>query len=107
VSAREATARKTTPLNEAFAPAAARRLLKKLECHYTPKHGSWLHMAEIALSILQRPCLARRIPDAATLTRETTAYEDARNAAHATMTWRFTTTAAREKLHRLYPSNSK
>jgi DDE superfamily endonuclease len=98
---------KPAALYEAFAPAEARRILKKLEFHYTPKHGSWLNLAEIELSILQRQCLARRIPDEATLTRETTAYEDARNAAHATITWRFTTTAAREKLHRLYPSNSK
>jgi hypothetical protein len=94
-------------LYEAFAPAEARRILKKLAFHSTPKHGSWLHMAAIERSILQRPCLARRIPDEATLTRETTASEEARNAAHATITWRFTTTAAREKLYRLYPSNSK
>jgi DDE superfamily endonuclease len=98
---------KPASLYEAFAPAEARRILKKLAFHYTPKHGSWLNMAEIELSILQRQCLARRIPDEGTLTREITAYEDARNAAHATITWRFTTTAAREKLHRLYPSNSK
>jgi DDE superfamily endonuclease len=98
---------KPAALYEAFAPAEARRILKKLEWHYTPKHGSWLNMAEIELSILQRQCLARRIPDAVTLTRETTAYEDARNAAHAPITWRFTTTAAREKLHRLYPSHLK
>jgi len=98
---------KPASLYEAFAPAEARRILKKLELHYTPKHGSWLNMAEIELSILQRQCLARRIPDEVMLTREITAYADARNAAHATITWRFTTTAAREKLHRLYPSNSK
>src|SRR5262249_42042429 len=98
---------KPAALYEAFAPAEARRILKKLEFHYTPKHGSWLNMAEIELSILQRQCLARRIPDPITLTREIIAYEDARNVAHATITWRFTTAAAREKLHRLYPSNSK
>ena len=98
---------KPASLYEAFAPAEARRILKKLELHYTPKHGSWLNMAEIELSILQRQCLARRIPDEVMLTREITAYADARNAAHATITWRFTTTAAREKLHRLYPSNAK
>jgi transposase len=98
---------KPAALYEAFAPAEARRILKKLEWHYTPKHGSWLNMAESELSILQRQCLARRIPDEVTLTRETTAYEDACNAAHATITWRFTTTAAREKLHRLYPSHLK
>jgi hypothetical protein len=90
-----------------FPPAEARRLLKKLEFHYTPKHGRWLNMAEIALSILSRQCLDRRIPDDARLRREITAYEDTRNAAKATMTWRFTATDAREKLHRLYPSTSK
>ena len=98
---------KPAALYEAFAPAEARRILKKLEWHYTPKHGSWLNMAEIELSLLQRQCLDRRIPDEATLSREITAYADTRNAAQATITWRFTTTKAREKLHRLYPSNVK
>jgi hypothetical protein len=98
---------KPASLYEAFAPAEARRILQKLEFHYTPKHGSWLNMAEIELSILQRQCLDRRIPDEAMLIGEITAYEDTRNAAHATITWRFTTTAARETLHRLYPSYSK
>jgi hypothetical protein len=98
---------KPAALYEAFAPAEARRILKKLAFHYTPKHGSWLNMAEIELSVLQRQCLARRIPGEVTLTREITAYADARNTAHATITWRFTTTAAREKLHRLYSSHSK
>jgi hypothetical protein len=98
---------KPASLYEAFAPAEARRLLKKLEFHYTPKHGSWLNMAEIELSILSRQCLDRRIPDEAMLRREITAYEDTRNAATATIAWRFTTTEAREKLHRLYPSHSK
>jgi hypothetical protein len=94
-------------LSETFAPAEARRLLKKLEFHYPPKHGSWLNRAEIELSILQRQCLDRRIADEATLTREIAAYAEARNTAQATIVWRFTTTKAREKLHRLYPSNSK
>jgi hypothetical protein len=98
---------KPASLYEAFIPAEARRLLKKLEFHYTPKHGSWLNMAEIELSMLSRQCLDRRIPDEATLRREITAYEDTRNAAKATIAWRFTTTDAREKLHRLYPSHSK
>jgi hypothetical protein len=98
---------KPASLYETFAPAEARRLLKKLEFHYTPKHGSWLNMAEIELSILSRQCLDRRIPDDATLRRAITAYEDTRNAAKATITWRFTTADAREKLHRLYPSTSK
>jgi DDE superfamily endonuclease len=98
---------KPASLYEAFIPAEARRLLKKLEFHYTPKHGSWLNMAEIELSMLSRQCLDRRIPDEATLRHEISAYEDTRNAAKATIAWRFTTTKAREKLHRLYPSNSK
>jgi hypothetical protein len=98
---------KPASLYETFPPAEARRLLKKLEFHYTPKHGSWLNMAEIELSILSRQCLARRIPDDAMLRREITAYEDTRNAAKATITWRFTTTDARAKLHHLYPSTSK
>ena len=98
---------KPAALYETFAPAEARRILKQLEFHYTPKHGSWVNMAEIELSILQRQCLGRRIPDAATLMREIHAYETARNAAKATIVWRFTTTDAREKLRRLYPSHSK
>jgi hypothetical protein len=98
---------KPAALYEVFEPVEARRILKKLAFPYTPKHGSWLNMAEIALSSLQSQCLERRIPDDAMLTREITAYEDARNAAQATIVWRFTTTKAREKLRRLYPSNSK
>jgi transposase len=98
---------KPASLYETFEPAEARRILKKLEFHYTPKHGSWLNRAEIAFSILHRQCLDRRIPDATILTREIAVYEDARKAAHATIAWRFTTTKARAKLHRLYPSNSK
>jgi DDE superfamily endonuclease len=94
-------------LSEAFEPVEARRILKKRAFHDTPKHGSWLNRAEIELSILQGQCLERRLPDDAMLTREITAYEDARNAAQATIVWRFTTTKAREKLRRLYPSNSK
>jgi transposase len=98
---------KPASLYETFAPAEARRLLKKLEFHYTPKHGSWLNMAEIELSILSRQCLDRRIPTATALRRAIPAYENRRNAVKATITWRFTTTNAREKLHRLYPSTSK
>jgi DDE superfamily endonuclease len=93
-------------LYEAFAPAEARRLVEKLEFHYTPKHGSWLNMAEIELSILQRQCLDRRIPDEATLIREVATWEAQRNQAHATIDWRFSITDAREKLKRLYPSSS-
>jgi len=94
-------------LYETFEPAEARRILKRLEFHYTPKHGSWLNMAEIELSILSRQCLDRRIPDEETLKREITAYEERRNAAQAAIEWRFTTRDARVKLHRLYPSISK
>jgi hypothetical protein len=95
---------KPASLYEAFAPEEARRLAKKLEFHYTPKHGSWLNMAEIELSILARQCLERRIPDAATLKAEVQAYQARRNAAQATIDWRFSVSDARQKLHRLYPS---
>ena len=71
---------------------------------YTPKHGSWLNMAEIELSVLQQQCLDRRIPDADTLTREIAAWEHQRNAEQATIDWRFSVTEARKKLERLYPS---
>ena len=96
----------TASLYEAFAPAEARRLAKKLEFHYTPKHGSWLNMAEIELSVLQRQCLDRRIPDAEMLQREVRAYQERRNTAKATIDWRFSLAEARTKLHRLYPSRS-
>jgi hypothetical protein len=90
-------------LYEAFEPAEAKRLADKLEIHYTPKHGSWLHMAEIELSVLARQCLERRLPDVPTLTREVAAWEQARNDAEMTVHWRFTTAEARIKLARLYP----
>jgi hypothetical protein len=90
-------------LYEAFAPAEAKRLADKLEIHYTPKHGSWLNMAEIELSVLGRQCLDRRIADKATLTSEVAAWESARNAAGSKINWRFTTADARIKLKRLYP----
>lgn len=95
---------KPASLYEAFAPEEARRLAKKVEFHYTPKHGSWLNMAEIEFSVLSRQCLERRIADEAALKREVHAYEARRNAAKATIEWRFTVTDARVKLHRLYPS---
>jgi DDE superfamily endonuclease len=95
---------KVASLYEAFAPAEARRLIEKLEIHYTPKHGSWLDMAETELSILTKQCLDRRIPDAATLIREITAWEAPRNAEKSTIDWQFTTNQARTKLKRLYPS---
>jgi hypothetical protein len=91
-------------LYAAFAPQEARRILRKLEFHYTPKHGSWLNMAEIEFSVLQRQCLDRRIPDEATLRREVAAWEQQRNDAHATIDWRFSVTDARQNLTRLYPS---
>jgi len=97
---------KAASLYEAFAPAEARRIVKKLEFHYTPKHGSWLNMAEIELSVLQRQCLNRRLPDEATLSQEIAAWEKERNDKQATIDWRFSVTDAREKLKRLYPSRS-
>ena len=92
-------------LYQAFPPAEARRIVKRLEFHHTPKHGSWLNMAEIEFSVLARSCLRRRVPDEATLCREIQALERERNAARATINWRFTAQDARRKLHRLYPSN--
>jgi hypothetical protein len=89
---------------EAYAPAEARRLTERFEFHYTPKHGSWLNMAEIELSVLARQSLDRRIPDAATLEAEVTAWAAQRNGAGATIDWQFTTADARIKLKHLYPS---
>lgn len=91
-------------LYEVFAPAEAKRLLDRLEFHYTPKHGSWLNMAEIELSVLSRQCLEQRIPDQQMLNNQIAAWEKARNDAKATIDWRFTTDDARIKLKRLYPS---
>lgn len=94
-------------LYETFAAAEARRILQRLEWHYTPIHGSWLNIAEIELSILSRECLAsRRIPTAAHLARDVALYETRRNAAAVPIEWGFTCDKARLKLHRLYPSNS-
>ena len=90
-------------LYKAFSPEEARRIIDKLEFHYTPKHGSWLDMAEIELSILSRQCLNRRIPDQETLRKEIKAWEDKRNDRKASIDWRFTTEDARIKLKRLYP----
>jgi hypothetical protein len=95
---------KIASLYEAFEPAEARRIARKLAWHYTPKHGSWLNMAEIALSVLQRQCLDRRIPDEATLKRAIVAWEHQRNTEQATIDWRFSVSDARHKLERLYPS---
>jgi transposase len=91
-------------LYETFAPAEARRIAAKLEIHYTPKHGSWLNIAEIELSVLERQSLRRRIPDLASLARETSAWADHRDQRAAQVSWRFTTEDARIKLKRLYPS---
>jgi len=91
-------------LYEVFAPAEAKRILDRLELHYTPKHGSWLNMAEIELSVLSRQCRERRIGEKETLKHEIAAWEQARNAKGATVNWRFTTADARIKLKRLYPS---
>ncbi|MGH2479353.1 MAG: IS630 family transposase [Ktedonobacteraceae bacterium] len=90
-------------LYAAFAPEEARRLRQRFEFHYTPKHGSWLNMAEIEISVLARGCLGRPCPDLATLSQRATALETERNAHHRTITWQFTTTEARSRLHRLYP----
>ena len=94
---------KLASLYEAFPPEEARRLIDKLEVHYTPKHGSWLNMAEIALGALRRQCLDRRIPDFSTLTGEVAAWQSDRNAAQVQVDWQFTTADARVKLKRLYP----
>jgi len=91
-------------LYEAFPPAEAKRLADKLEIHYTPKHGSWLNMAEIELHALAGQCLDRRLPDQATLTAEVAAWETDRNAAASAIDWRFTTADARIKLKHLYPA---
>jgi DDE superfamily endonuclease len=102
---------KTTPnthtpasLSAAFEPAEAKRLADRLELHSTPKHGSWLNMAEIELSVLSEQCLDRRLADRATLEREVAAWQAARNAAGRGVDWRFTTDDARIKLKHLYPA---
>lgn len=94
----------TASLYKAFPPAEARRLAEKLEIHYTPKHGSWLNMAEIELSVLSRQCLNRRIPDQETLKAEVSSWTSRRNGAACKMDWRFTTEEARVKLLKLYPT---
>jgi hypothetical protein len=91
-------------LYEAFPPEEARLIAEKLEIHYTPKHGSWLNMAEIELSVLSRQCLDERMADKPTLKHETTAWVTKRNQNHCRVDWQFTTADARVKLKRLYPS---
>jgi DDE superfamily endonuclease len=90
-------------LYEAFPPEQAHRLASRLEIHHTPKHGSWLNIAEIELSVLTMQCLDRRIPDLETLTKETQQWEQRRNAAPKGVDWQFSTLDARIKLNRLYP----
>jgi hypothetical protein len=90
-------------LYESFEPAEAKRILNRLEFHYTPKHSSWLNMAEIELSVLSGQCLDQRIPDEETLRHEIAAWQNLRNAQEATVDWHFTTENARIKLKRLYP----
>src|ERR1700733_8107773 len=90
-------------LYQTFPPAEAKRILDRLEIHYTPKHGSWLNMAELELSHLSRQCLDRRIPDRDTLVNETKAWMNDRNKKNIKVDWQFTTDDARIKLKKLYP----
>jgi len=91
-------------LYEAFPPKEARRILERLEFHYTPKHASWLNMAEIEIGVMNRQCLNRRIPEKATIGAEVAAWEKRRNAERAKIRWTFTVSSARIKLHKVYPS---
>ena len=91
-------------LYEVFEPEEAKRLLDRLEFHYTPKHGSWLNMAEIEFSVLSRQCLDQRIPDEPTLVCEITAWAENRNDNETKVNWRFTSQDARIRLRKLYPS---
>lgn len=91
-------------LYEAYEPAEARRILNKIEFHYTPKHGSWLNMAETEINIMNSQCLDRRLDDRALIASEVAEWERKRNAAKARIHWTFTLTAARRKLRKVYPS---
>lgn len=95
---------KPSSLYKAFPPTEARRIMERLEFHYTPKHGSWLNMAEIEFGILQRQCLNRRIPNQETLREEVAAWQKRRNLQANEVNWQFTNDDARIKLKRLYPS---
>ncbi len=95
---------KLASLYTAFPPEEARRIAERLEIHYTPKHGSWLNMAEIEIGVMSRQCLNRRIPDQKTLRSEIDAWQQDRNQKAVRVDWRFTTADARVKLIRLYPS---
>lgn len=92
-------------LYQAFEPAEALRLLKRLEFHYTPKHGSWLNMAEIEIGVMNQQCLDRRLDDQNVVANEVAAWETQRNAEEAKVRWRFTVADARVKLKKIYPSN--
>ena len=94
---------KPSSLYKTFTPSEARRIIKRLEIHYTPKHGSWLDMAEIELNVMTRQCLSRRIETIDLLTAELNAWEEERNKAESKITWHFQTGDAREKLISLYP----
>ena len=94
---------KVASLYRAFPPEQARRIAERLEIHHTPKHGSWLNMAEIELSVLSRQCLDRRIESSEVLKGEVSAWETGRNGRMVEVKWQFTTADARVKLHRLYP----
>ena len=94
----------TASLYEAFEPATARRLAEKLEIHYTPKHGSWLNMAEIELSVLSRQCMNDYFENAEQLSKQISVWEQKRNADHTSIDWQFTMDDARIKLRKLYPS---
>ena len=93
----------TFSLYKKYPPEEARRIIKKLEIHYTPKHGSWLDIAEIELNVMTRQCLSRRIDSIDVLTTELSAWEKERNSNHATVNWQFRTKDARIKLVSLYP----
>ncbi len=97
---------RTASLYQAFSPEEARRIARRLEFHYTPKHGSWLNMAEIEFSVLGRRVLRRRIADEETLSQQVQALEAERNQSGATIDWRFSTEDARIKLQHLYPGNN-
>ena len=97
---------KPASLYKTFPPDQARCIAEKIEFHYTPKHGSWLNMAEIELSVLSRGCISRRIPDQETLKREIQVWQTQRNEQRTSMSWRFTTDDARIKLKKLYPTIS-
>jgi hypothetical protein len=93
-------------LYQTFPPEEARRILNRLQFHYTPKHGSWLNMIELEFSVLSRQCLNRRIPSVEELNQEITAWEETRNGQQATVDWQFSAVDARVKLERLYPTPS-